>query len=99
MRRLALTGSDAYVMHVLSREEVDPPISGDLRLVDCETDAFTEISVSRTLLKRYKENVEGFRESVRQGCLARNMGYIPAVSDMPFDRLTLDILRRGGLLR
>jgi uncharacterized protein (DUF58 family) len=99
LRRLSASGSDLYVMHVLSREEVDPPITGDLRLVDSETRAYTEISVSRTLIKKYKENLEGFREAVRQACLARNIGYIPTVSDMPFERVTLDILRRGGMVK
>ncbi len=99
LRRLVLSGSDLYVIHLLSREEVDPPMTGDLRLVDCETDEFTEISVSRTLLKRYRENLQGFQEAVRQACLARDIAYVPAVSDMPFERLTLDVLRRAGALR
>jgi uncharacterized protein (DUF58 family) len=99
LRRLSQSGSDLYVLHVLAREEVDPPVSGDLRLVDCETQAFTEISMSRALLKRYKENLNGFVEAVRRECVSRNIAYVPAVSDMPFERLTFEVLRRSGMLR
>ena len=99
LRRLSASGSDLYAIHVLSREEVDPQVSGDLRLVDCETQAFSEISMSRALLKRYKENLEGFRGALRQECLRRGIVYVPAASDMPFERLTLDVLRGGGMLK
>jgi len=99
LRRLCMSGSDLYIVHTLARDEVDPPISGDLRLVDSETRAHTEISMSRTLLKRYRQNLDGFCDAIRRDCLARGIGYIPAVSDMPFERLTLDVLRRGGMLK
>ena len=99
LRRLCMSRSDLYVIHVMSREEVDPQISGDLRLVDSETEAFAEISMSRALLKRYKEDLAGFQEALRRECLARNIVYVPAVSDMSFERLTLDVMRQGGLVK
>lgn len=99
LRRLMQSGSDLYVVHVLAPDEIDPPISGDLKLVDSETHAFTEISVSRALLKRYKSNLEGFCDAIRRFCLARDIVYIPAATNMPIEQLTLDVLRRGGMLR
>ena len=99
LRRLQQSGSDLYAVHVLAPDEIDPPITGDLKLVDCETDAFTEISVSRTLLKRYKRNLQGFCDSIRRFCLARDIAYIPASTETPLEQLTLDVFRRGGMLR
>ena len=72
-------------------------MSGDLKLLDSETKAFSEISVSPALLRRYKENVSGFCDSIRKFCLARGITYIFASSDTPFEQLTLDVLRSGGL--
>ena len=37
IRELASTRSELIVLHVLSPEELDPPLEGDLRLVDAET--------------------------------------------------------------
>jgi uncharacterized protein (DUF58 family) len=99
LRRLGQSGSDLYAMHVLSPEELEPPISGDLKLLDSETGAETEISVSPALLRKYKRNVDGFCESVRRYCTARGIGYVLAASDTPYERLLLDLLRRGGMLR
>lgn len=99
VRRLTISGSDCYAIHVLSRDEIDPPIAGDLKLLDSEFGGHVEISASPALLKRYRDNVSGFCEAVRTFCLARGVGYLFAPSDEPFERLTLDVLRRGGLLK
>ena len=37
IRELASTRSELIVLHVLSPDELDPPLEGDLRLVDTET--------------------------------------------------------------
>ncbi len=99
LRKLRQSGSDCYVVHVLAPEEIEPPIVGDLRLVDSESRGFVEVSASPTLVKRYKDNLTGLCESARRFCLARDMGYIFAPSDSSFERLTLEVLRRGGLFR
>ncbi|MCP4641289.1 MAG: DUF58 domain-containing protein [bacterium] len=99
LRRLSQSRCDLYAIHVLSRDELDPSVTGDLRLMDCETDEYTEISVSPALLKKYKKNVAGFSESVRRFCMARDMGYILAPSDTPFEDLVLEMLRNGGMVR
>lgn len=99
LRRLAQSGSDLYAVHVLSPDEISPLISGDLKLLDSESEEHTEISVSPALLKRYQKNVTGFQESIRRYCLARDIGYVFAPSDTAYDKLMLDLLRRGGMLR
>lgn len=98
-KRLLQTRSDIYGIHVLAPEEIKPDLSGDLKLVDSETGSEVEISVSGALLKRYGKNRDGFCESIRRYCVARGIGYFPASSDMAVDRLTLDVLRRGGMMR
>ena len=51
LRYLLARNMDIYVIHVLSREEVEPELVGDLRLVDAEDDDIAEISVSAPLLR------------------------------------------------
>ena len=99
LRRLTQSGSDLYAVQVMAPEEIDPELSGDLKLVDCETSSFTEISVSRALMKRYKKNRDGFCESIRRFCLARGIGHFVVSSATPVEQLTLDVLRRGGMFR
>lgn len=99
LRRLNAGRSDVYAVHVLAPEEIDPQLTGDLKLIDSESGAFAEVSMSRALLKRYNQNLDGFVEEVRSYCAARGVGYLPVSSDISFERLTLDLLRKGGLLR
>ncbi len=99
LRRLNQSRSDLYAVHVLAPEEIDPQLTGDLKLVDSETKAFAEISVSRALLKRYAKNRDGFCESVRRFCAVRGIGHVAAASDTPIEVLTLDLLRKGGMVR
>lgn len=99
LRRLSISGSDVYIIHVLAPEELEPELSGDLKLIDCETNKYTEISVSPALLKRYAKRRDAFCEGMRQDCARRGMGYFLVGSDVPLERLTLDILRQGGMFR
>ncbi len=99
LRYLLAKNMDIYLIHVLSREEVDPEIAGDLRLVDCEDDDIAEITVSAPLLKRYKETLNGFVGGLKEWATKRGISYIFTTTDNPFDKLILNYLRARGLIR
>lgn len=99
LRKLAGSMSDVYAVHVLAPEEVDPHVSGDLKLIDSETGSAVEVSVSQALLKRYQDRRTEFCESVRRFSVSRGMGHVMTPSDAPIERLTLDVLRKAGMLR
>jgi uncharacterized protein (DUF58 family) len=99
LRYLLARNLDIYVIHVLAREEIDPELAGDLRLVDCEDDDVAEITVSAPLLKRYKDNLNAFVGGLKQWCTARGIAYIFTANDQPFDKLVLNYLRERGLVR
>jgi hypothetical protein len=90
---------DVYVVHVLSPEEMDPGIVGDLRLIDCEDADIAEISVSAPLLKRYKATLETFVGGAQDFCSRRGMVYLLANSQTSVDDLVGKYLRRRGLVR
>ena len=74
LRYLLARQMDLYVIHVLAKEEVDPELTGDLQLIDCEDGDLAEITVSAPLLRRYKANLEAFCSSVRDFCTRREIG-------------------------
>ena len=90
---------DVYVVHILSAEEIDPDLQGDLRLVDCEDADVAEITVSGPLLARYKQTLTAFVESAREFCNRRGMAYLLAKNEVPLDELITDYLARRGLVR
>src|SRR3954463_9467608 len=99
LRYLLARNMDIYVIHVLSREEVEPELVGDLRLVDAEDDDIAEITVSAPLLRRYKDNLNAFVGGLKEWCTKRGIVYIFTTNQNPFDRLILNYLRERGLVK
>lgn len=90
---------DCYVIHVLSQEELDPDVKGDLKLVDCEDQDEAEITVSAPLLNKYKQTLSAFTSGAQEFCSRRGMHYLLANNQMPVEQLVAKQLRRRGLVR
>lgn len=90
---------DAYVIQVLSQEEIDPSLAGDLKLLDCEDDDFAEITVSRPLLDRYKRTLDAFTAGAQEFCSKRGLNYLLAHNELPVKTLMTNYMRRRGLVR
>jgi len=99
LRFLTAQRMDPYVVQVLSPEEIEPDVKGDLRLVDSEDADETEITVSVPLMKRYKQTLTSFVGGVQEFCTRRGIGYLLARSNQPVDKLVSGYLRARGLVR
>jgi uncharacterized protein (DUF58 family) len=99
LRRLAARRMDAYVVHVLSREELRPDLAGDLRLVDCEDQEAIEVSVGGPLLTAYDRTLRTFLAEAREFCARRELNYLFVENTTPVDRTVVEMLRRQGLVR
>jgi uncharacterized protein (DUF58 family) len=99
LRYLMAREMDVYVIHVLSQEEIDPDVAGDLRLVDCEDSDVAEISVSAPLIARYKATLGAFVSGAQEFCNRRGMNYLLANNQTPVKDLIGSYLRRRGLVR
>src|SRR5262249_5817115 len=99
LRYLIARQMDVYAIQVLSQAEVEPDLSGDLKLTDVEDEDVAEITVSGPLLRRYKENLNAFRSALHDFCARRGVTCIFTSTAVPFDRLVLHHLRQRGLVR
>ena len=99
LRYLLARNMDIFVIHIMSQEEVEPELVGDLRLVDCEDDETAEITISAPLLKRYKDNLNAFVGGLKEWCTQRGITYIFTTNQFPFDKLILNYLRQRGLVK
>ncbi|MHC4065137.1 MAG: DUF58 domain-containing protein [Planctomycetota bacterium] len=90
---------DLYAVQILSPQETNPELAGDLRLVDVEDADVAEVTVSRALLNRYKRTLETYCASLKEFCARRGISYLFTGTDVPFDQLVLSYLRRRGLLK
>ncbi|MEW6357021.1 MAG: DUF58 domain-containing protein [Planctomycetota bacterium] len=99
LKRLRGRNMDIYAFHILADEEVDPPLVGDLRLVDAEDGSQVEITMSGPMIKGYKNAVQNFCDDLNRFCTKSGMSYVFSKSSDPFDRLILNYLRRRGLVK
>jgi uncharacterized protein (DUF58 family) len=99
LRMLVARDLDIFLIHLLSPEELQPELTGDLKLIDCEDADQREISISSNLLKRYHQTLNAFVDSAKTFCRKRSITYVPARSDVAIDILIEQYLRLRGLIR
>lgn len=99
LRLLVGRGYDLFAVQVLSPQEVEPDLAGDLRLRDVEDLDTAEVTISAPLLKRYRQTLAAYCEQLRTFCARREIACLSVRSDMAIDTLLLDDLRRRGLVR
>lgn len=98
MRYLLGRSYDLYALQVLSPEEIDPPLAGDLRLTDVEDDDVAEVTVSRALLARYRQTLQAYCHSIKDYCSRRGVSYLFTSTQVPFDQIILSYFRQRGLV-
>ena len=99
LRLLVGRGHDVFALQVLSPQELEPDIAGDLRLKDIEDADTAEVTISALLLKRYKANLAAYCDGLKTFCAQRDINSLTVSSATPIDTLLLDYLRRRGVLR
>lgn len=90
---------DIYVVQILSPEELQPDLTGDLKLVDIEDGDVAEITISKPLMDKYKANLQAYCESIRDYCNRRGISYVLTPTSEPFETLVMSYLRQRGLVR
>ena len=91
---LAGTRCDVAVLHTLSADELDPPLEGDLRLVDRETGEGVNVTADLYTLDAYKARLAGWQQRLDEVSTKRRVGYVPTPTTMPLSDLVFAELRR-----
>jgi uncharacterized protein (DUF58 family) len=99
LRYLVARQYDIYLIHVLSQEEIEPELMGDLKLIDVEDFDEAEVTIGGPLIKKYKQNLAAYRASLQDFCMKRGVTYLFTSNQVPFDRLVLTYLRQRGLVK
>jgi len=94
IRELAATGSELVVLHVLSPEELDPAIEGDLRLLDSETGEGLDVTIDLAALDGYKARLAAWRDGFAYLAAKRRATYVALSTDLPLSDLVFAELRR-----
>jgi uncharacterized protein (DUF58 family) len=99
LKTLAARGFETTVIQLLSREELEPSLTGDFKLVDVEDGTIREVSISNSLLKAYKKNLDDYTSTLRKFCLRYGMNYVLAPGDLPAEEVVGKMLRASGVVK
>ena len=89
---------DLFCVQVLSPQEIDPDLQGDLKLRDVEDEDMAEVSITQPLVKQYKSNLNAYCLALKDFVTRRGGTYLFTSTAVPFDTLVLNYLRERGLL-
>lgn len=96
---LSAAGQNVVLVQLLSPEELEPPVSGELKLIDSELRTGKEVAVSERLISEYRLAVRTFREQVRQACAARGAACVTLDTGTPVREALDRLVRQPHALR
>ncbi|HEX7125968.1 MAG TPA: DUF58 domain-containing protein [Thermodesulfobacteriota bacterium] len=96
---LQASGHDVFVVHLLSPDEIDPPEIGDVRLIDAETGAAEDVTLSRDRIAGYRDRIARHHAEVEAFAYAHGIGYARVSTATPLEDVLFRNLMQGRLLR
>lgn len=99
LRQLMGRGHEAALIHVLAPDELDPPLAGDLQLLDIETNHEQDVSIDGGLRERYKARAQAWIQSTQTDCRRQGIRYLNVTTGQAWDQVLLLELRRAGFVK
>jgi len=90
---------EATLVHVLAPDELNPPLAGDLQLVDMETGYEQDVSLDGGLRSLYRERAQAWVQATRADCRKRGIRYLDLLTNLPWDQALLLEMRRAGIVK
>lgn len=92
-------GYEIVLLHLHSRDEISPNLSGDLKLIDVETNETAEITIDPLVIEEYINRMEEWHTRVATWCTSRGIHYVPITTDVSWERIVMGLLREQGVVR
>ncbi|HWQ84091.1 MAG TPA: DUF58 domain-containing protein [Anaerolineales bacterium] len=92
-------GSEAVVIQVLAPDELDPPLAGDLRLVDVETDLYQEVSLDSGARRLYRQRLGEWQAGLQAAARKYGARWTSLSTAEPWDQVVQASLWKAGVLQ
>ncbi|HKP51361.1 MAG TPA: DUF58 domain-containing protein [Chloroflexia bacterium] len=97
VRALVGAGFQVTLLHLLSHEELHPPVTGDVELIDSETGRQLEVHLGPESLAEYHRRLDAWLDEAEQWCYSSGASYIRIQNDWDIERVLLETLKRHGV--
>jgi uncharacterized protein (DUF58 family) len=98
LKALVTRKFEVTALQVLDPEEMQPGLVGDLKLIDSETGAEREITITQGLLRAYQQNMRQFCNDLDACCTRYGIHLLRTSTAESFEDLILKYLRKRGLV-
>lgn len=99
LERLSRVSLRPMIIHLLSPQELNPSLEGDMELQDVETGDTIQVSIDWETLTRYQRWLREWLMDIEQFCTRRGITYIRVDTTQPIEELLLERMRREKVLK
>lgn len=99
LRALQSRGHELALIQVLSPDEVDPVLAGDLKLIDLETGMAQEVTVDEGMKRLYVQRLQAWQAEIGALCARRGIHFVPVVTSTPWEQVILAELRQARVVQ
>jgi uncharacterized protein (DUF58 family) len=96
---LGRSGFGLAALQILSREDVAPPIGGEVEIWDVEAGDETRLRVGPRAIRRYRERLREWNRSLERDCARRGARHLRLESSASFSEALEDLIEAGLLER
>ena len=89
-------GLETFGVQILGPTEMDPEVTGDIRLLDSENQSALDVSAANELVALYQEYRTSYQTRLAMLCQQRCGRFLSIASDAPIEWVLLDLFRRKG---
>jgi len=89
---------DVVLIHILSPQELNPDLSGQVRLKDSETGETRDIAVTPALLMRYDRELKSFINGIREFSSRLGAAYMQVSSGDAVEKVVFEEFTKAGIV-
>ena len=98
LKKLASYKQEIWFIQVLSAVEISPPFSGDVKLLDSETDSIVNVSMNSTIIAQYKKRLSEHNRKLEGICRRYGGTYLLASDDRDVQSIMFQDFSGKGLM-
>lgn len=98
VNRAAGWPGESHFLQVFHPGERTPDIEGEVELAEVETGERRRFWITKKEVQRYTEAFDAFVANLERACISRQIDFLQARTDEPFEERFLELLTRGAAL-
>jgi uncharacterized protein (DUF58 family) len=98
-KSLLSRGYELIILQVLSNDEINPVMGGDVKLVDKETGNSAELSLDALTVSEFTDRFRDWQQEIASFSAENAIHYLSVTTDTPWDKLVFHSLRERKIIR